>query len=293
MTAHHDHPHRDLAIFDQSGISCHNSESYPEDGHRKLGHLRERTSKSATRGQIGEDGQAVGYVRCSTQEQADSGLGLAAQTERIRAYCTLKALNLLDIITDAGVTGGKPLADRDGGRKLLDTIRTRKADAVIMLKLDRMFRNAGDCLTTVEAWERSGVALHVVDLGGNAIDTTSAAGRFMLVVLAGAAEMERNLIRERTRTALAVKRGNGERTGSVPYGYDLAGDSVTLIPNPDEQTVIAEVRALRDRGWSFPRIAEQLTAQHVPTKRGNGHWNQSTIRGLLRRADQVARASCP
>ena len=74
-----------------------------------------------------------------------------------------------------------------------------------MLKLDRMFRNAGDCLATVEAWDRAGVALHVVDLGGNAIDTTSAAGRFMLVVLAGAAEMERNLIRERTKAALAVK----------------------------------------------------------------------------------------
>ncbi|MBI1827808.1 MAG: recombinase family protein [Planctomycetes bacterium] len=54
-----------------------------------------------------------------------------------------------------------------------------------------------DCLTTVERWEKSGVTLHVVDLGGNAIDTASAAGRFMLVVLAGAAEMERNLTRER------------------------------------------------------------------------------------------------
>ena len=57
----------------------------------------------------------------------------------------------------------------------------------------------------------TGVALHIIDLGGNAIDTTSAAGRFMLVVLAGAAEMERNLIRERTKSALAVKRANGQR----------------------------------------------------------------------------------
>ena len=83
------------------------------------------------------------------------------------------------------------------------------------MKLDRGFRNAGDCLATVERWERSGIALHVVDLGGNAIDTTSAAGRFMLVVLAGAAEMERNLTRERTRSALAGKRANGQRIGTV------------------------------------------------------------------------------
>ncbi len=71
-----------------------------------------------------------------------------------------------------------------GGQRLLTAIRDRKADAVVMLKLDRMFRNAGDCLTTVERWGKAGVALHVADLRGNAIEPTSAAGRFMLVVLA-------------------------------------------------------------------------------------------------------------
>ncbi len=125
--------------------------------------------------------KAIGYIRCSTQEQADSGLGLTAQKERVRAYCKMKGMALLDIITDAGVSGGKPLAGREGGQQLLEAIRARRADAVVMLKLDRMFRNAGDCLTTVERWEKAGVALHVVDLGGNAIDTTSAAGRFTLV----------------------------------------------------------------------------------------------------------------
>ncbi|MCH7596862.1 MAG: recombinase family protein, partial [Planctomycetes bacterium] len=131
-----------------------------------------------------------------------SGLGLDVQAERIQAYCAMRGLELIELVTDAGVSGGKPLASRNGGQRLLSVIRSAKAGAVIMLKLDRMFRNAGDCLTTVEQWERSGVALHIIDLGGNAIDTTSAAGRFMLVVLAGAAEMERNLTRERTRSAM-------------------------------------------------------------------------------------------
>ncbi|MEK6677734.1 MAG: recombinase family protein [Planctomycetota bacterium] len=166
--------------------------------------------------------KAIGYTRCSTNEQADSGLGLEAQAERIKAYCTMRGAELLELVTDAGVSGGKPLASRDGGQRLLSAIREKRADGVVMLKLDRMFRNAGDCLLTVEKWEKTGVALHVVDLGGNAIDTTSAAGRFMLVVLAGAAEMERNLTRERTRSAMAVKRGIGQRIGTVPYGFDLS-----------------------------------------------------------------------
>ncbi len=97
---------------------------------------------------------AIGYTRCSTNEQADSGLGLDAQAERVRAYCTLKGLRLVELITDAGVSGGKALATRDGGRALLDVLKRKRADAVVMLKLDRMFRNAGDCLTTVEQWER-------------------------------------------------------------------------------------------------------------------------------------------
>ena len=80
--------------------------------------------------------KAIGYIRCSTQEQADSGLGLDAQAERIRAYCGMKGLPLLDLITDPGVSGGKPLASREGGQRLLTTIRERKADAVILLKFE-------------------------------------------------------------------------------------------------------------------------------------------------------------
>ena len=68
---------------------------------------------------------AIGYVRCSTQEQVDSGLGLTAQAERIRAYCAMKKLVLAEIIDDPGVSGGKPLADREGGKRLLEAIKKR------------------------------------------------------------------------------------------------------------------------------------------------------------------------
>jgi DNA invertase Pin-like site-specific DNA recombinase len=147
-----------------------------------------------------------------------------------------------------------------------------------MLKLDRGFRDAGDRLNTVDQWERAGIALHVVDLGGNAIDTTSAAGRFMLVVLAGAAEMERNLTRERTRSALAVKKANGERVVAIPYGFDLAPDGNTLTPNEAEKAVIAEIRAMRASGMSLQSIARTLSSRGVTTKTGQsaaGHTRRS------------------
>ena len=226
---------------------------------------------------------AIGYARCSTQEQADSGLGIKAQVERIKAYCLLKGLNLLEVVTDEGISGGKPLATRLGGQRLLSVIPQRQIQAMVILRLDRMFRNASDCLVTIEKWEKANVALHLVDFGGNAIDTTSAAGRFMLVVLAGAAEMEKNLIRDRTRQALAVKKANNQRVSRTVFGYDISSDGKNLIENPVEQAIIASIISWRREGLSYPQIAQLLTSQHIPTKSGNTQWNQSTIRGIVMR----------
>lgn len=229
--------------------------------------------------------KAIAYTRCSTQEQKQSGLGLDVQRQRIQAYCQMQPLELADIITDAGVSGGKPLAKRQGGQRFLNTVTRRKANAVVILKLDRMFRNAADCLATVDKWNKAGIALHIVDLGGNAIDTTSAAGRFMLVVLAGAAEMERNLVKERTRSALAVKRANGQRTGTVPYGSDLSSDDArTLVPNAAEQAVIAQIREMRAAGMPLEHIAEELTDRAVPTKTGRSRrWTHQAVARILNR----------
>ena len=124
----------------------------------------------------------------------------------------------------------------------------------------------------------------MIDLGGNAIDTSSAAGKFMLTVLAGAAEMERNLTRERTRSALAVKRANGQRIGAVPYGFDLSDDGVALTPNATEQATIADMRTMRAKGWSLAAVAEELTERCVPTKRGRSKWTHQAVAGILRRA---------
>ena len=227
---------------------------------------------------------AVGYLRVSTAEQCDSGLGLADQRERIAAYAAMKGLTLVDVFIDEAVSGGKPVGVRPGGAALLKRLRAGGVGAVVALKLDRLFRNAADALTTCAAWDRAGVALHVVDLGGNAVDTASAAGRFMLTVLAGVAEMERGLIRERTRAALRVKRARHERCGAVPFGWDLAADGVTLTPNVAELAVIADMQRLRGAGWSFRRIAGELTARGVLTKAGNPAWTHQAVRSVLARA---------
>jgi len=79
-----------------------------------------------------------------------------------------------------------------------------------LLKLDCLFRNASDALHTTEAWDKQGISLHFVDMGGMAVDTSSAMGRMMLTMLAGFAQFERDLCADRTKSALKHKKsGNG------------------------------------------------------------------------------------
>src|SRR5215831_9292708 len=83
---------------------------------------------------------ALGYVRVSSEEQADSGLGLEAQRQRIAAYCAMKGLRLAEVFADPGISGGKPLASRSAGSQLLAAANKSKA-FVIVAKLDRLFRS--------------------------------------------------------------------------------------------------------------------------------------------------------
>jgi DNA invertase Pin-like site-specific DNA recombinase len=223
-------------------------------------------------------GSSVLYVRVSTDEQARTGVSLDAQEERLRAYCTMRELVVATVIREEGVSGSKPLAKRPGGKRLLDTIAAGEATNVVALKLDRLFRNTADALTTTATWDRAGVGMHLVDYGGAAIDTRTAVGRMMLTMMAGFAQFQRDTISENTRTALTYKRDHGRASGPTPYGYDRVGDD--LVPNVPEQATIAQVRAWRDEGLSLRAIAARLTDAGTPTKRG-GKWYPRTVSLLL------------
>jgi DNA invertase Pin-like site-specific DNA recombinase len=229
-----------------------------------------------------KDNRAVGYVRVSTEEQVSQGLSIPAQKEAIVAYARMRGLELVDVIVDAGVSGGRALGTRPGGQKLLSLLAEGRASHIIALRLDRLFRDAADCLATVETWTRKGFVLHLLDVGGNSIDTSSAAGKFMLTILAAVAEMERNLIAERIRNVLSWKRRNGKVFSHPPFGFARDGDD--LVPVEAEQKALDLILDLRARGYSLRKIAKTLEARGIPTKRG-GRWAAATVRKLLARAE--------
>jgi DNA invertase Pin-like site-specific DNA recombinase len=187
-------------------------------------------------------------------------------------------LEVTALVREEGVSGGKPLSIRPGGKKLLALVRKKRVKHIVALKSDRLFRDAADTLHQSREWDKAGIALHLVDMGGTSLNTASAMGRFFLSMMAGVAELERNLIAERTATALANKKAHREAYAPAPYGFDRRGD--TLIANRREQKVVGLIKEMRAQGWSLRKIAGVLNDQEILAKQGS-RWHPQTIKYLL------------
>ncbi len=224
--------------------------------------------------------QAIAYIRVSTEEQAQEGVSLAAQQERIEAYCAAASLKLVEVIREEAVSGSIPLGKRPAGSRLAGLKRNGVRN-VVALKLDRLFRNAADALVQTETWDKAGVALHLVDMGGQALNTSTAMGRFFLSMTAAFAELERNMIRERTATALHHKRDHREVYGAIPLGFRRVGNR--LEEDTEELAVVRIILASRASGRSFREIADDLNAAGTRTKT-NRRWHASTTRYVCRNA---------
>jgi len=100
----------------------------------------------------------------------------------------------------------------------------------------------------------------------------------MLAVLG---EFERDLVSERTRSALQYKKSQGERVGNIAYGYQLEADDKTLVENTDEQQTLSLVVKLREKGYSLRAIADQLNKEGMTTRKGTA-WKHQYVASLLK-----------
>jgi site-specific DNA recombinase len=221
--------------------------------------------------------KAIGYVRVSTDEQATEGVSLAAQRAKIEAYAVCADLELVAIVEDAGISG-KKTANRPGLQKALSMLEDGAADALVVFKLDRLSRSTRDVLDLADAAARESWALHSLS---ERLDTSSAAGRFVLTILAALAEMERAQIGERTAAALSHIRSTGRKTGgTVPYGFDVA-EGGKLVPNESEQATRALILDLSAAGSSFRKIADELNGRGIATKTGAA-WTHVQVSAIVK-----------
>lgn len=228
--------------------------------------------------------QAYGYSRVSTERQSDSGLSLEAQRVRIKAQADLHGYDLVSIIEDAGASG-KNLR-RSGMARVLSLISKGSMDVLIVAKLDRASRSVVDLSRLIEFLHKArradgGQGVDLISTS-ESLDTTSAAGRLTINVLASVAAWEREAISERTSEALARKRANGYAAGTVPYGYSKERDG-RLIENAAEREILDKVRASRKAGEKWVRIARLLNRNGYRTRRG-GLFSRQGVRKIARTA---------
>jgi site-specific DNA recombinase len=220
--------------------------------------------------------KAIGYVRVSTDKQADFGVSLEAQTQKVQAMAVVQGAVLTDVIVDAGESA-KSL-NRPGMARLLALVDAGAIDTVIIAKLDRLTRSVADLAELLKRLERRGVSLVSV---ADSLDTRSAAGRLVLNIMVSVSQWEREAIGERTRDAMRHKRANGERVGTVGFGYRVASDGVNLEPDASEQAIRDRITALSGQGLSTRQVAARLNAEGLRTRRGTS-WRFQYVARVLR-----------
>ena len=209
---------------------------------------------------------AVAVLRVSTNEQAESGLGLEAQEASIRAYASANGLELVSIHTDAGVSGRAALTDRPGLVAALGEIVSRRAGVLLVAKLDRLARDPFLVLTIEKALNKSGARL--VSAAGEGTQGDDPSQVLMRHVLMAVSAHEAALVSSRTKAALQAKKARGERIGRPAKGWTVeAGE---LVPNEDFPAV-ARCLELREAGATYEAIRAELG------------WANPTIRRVLKR----------
>jgi site-specific DNA recombinase len=206
--------------------------------------------------------KAIGYIRVSTEQQVSEGISLENQKDQIEKYCKYKGFELVDVITDAGISGGINKA-RPGFISLLDRIEAGEAEAVVLYSLERLSRDMLTLLALERLLDEYGIDLHTVE---GQVDTSEPDGFMSFAMRAFMGEMERRQVKHRTRKAMQFKKSQGQVVGSIPYGYKRAGDR--LEPEAIEAGTVGIAQGLYARGKGLTEIARELKEQGIKTRSG-------------------------
>jgi site-specific DNA recombinase len=194
----------------------------------------------------------IAYIRLSTDAQANDGVSRDEQRARIKAYAAAAGGTIVGVYEDVASGGIEP-RHRPGLVAARNQVLRDEADAILVTKLDRLSRSTVDLLAIYDASRRGKCPIVSV---AEHIDTRSAAGEFFFTMLAGLAQMERGVIRERTVLAMnEIARQGRARSRFLPFGLRVsgepdrttvaAGDRRKLVPHAGEQQILSRIQRLQ------------------------------------------------
>lgn len=214
----------------------------------------------------------VGYIRVSTEYQAESKHGLDAQIFAIEKYAAQSKGELKEIFRDEALSGSLSLEKRPGMLNAINALS--KGDLLVVAKRDRLGRDALVMAMIEAAVKRKGAK--IISLAGEGTENDDPTGMLMRRMIDAFSEYERLIIGLRISAALQAKKRKNERVGYIPYGYQLCDNGIHLSKNICEHTLLQEMNKLRESGISIRNIAKYLNERNL-LNRGGSKWNHSSI----------------
>lgn len=218
------------------------------------------------------------YLRVSTDQQAESGLGIEAQKEMCLKYIENKQYEDFKIFKDDGYSGSLDVDKRPDLRKALDYLV--KGDVLLVAKRDRLGRDV--LINLLIEREVAKKKCQIETAAGEFIDNEDPSNVLMRTIIDGFSKHEIMMTKARTKAALAVKKRRGERTGYIPYGYRVKEDKIQLEPDENEQKNIRSIRELHTSGLTYRSIADELLLRNV-LNRKNEPWTYVAIFQLIKK----------
>jgi site-specific DNA recombinase len=194
-----------------------------------------------------------------------------------RAYIHRNGGGESGVYADEGISGAASIEKRPGLIQAMDAIG--KGDMLLVSKRDRLGRDPILVAMIERAITRKGA--RVISAAGEGTDGDNPSDVLMRRMIDAFAEYERLIIKARTSSAMQAKRTRKERVGSIPYGYSLSRDGVHIIEKPEEQSVITEIKRLKEAGLNLLSICRELERKGFTTRTGRPFKAEQVKRVLL------------
>ena len=216
----------------------------------------------------------ISYLRNSRLIQSSS---LETQKKLITDFCKTHEIKLDEIIVDEGISGsGEKTNKRNGYNSVMEMIENNEVNNLIVISISRWGRNLGEIYKSVELMTKKDVNFFSIKEN---IDTSSPYGRFTINLLSSLYEMELELVRERVKDTLRVKKENNKVYSKVPYGFDRDGDD--LIEDKKEKRLLNKMFRLKNNGLSYGKICDYLKRNRHKTKSG-GKWTRQNVYSVMK-----------
>ena len=212
------------------------------------------------------------YIRVSTEDQAREGFSLPEQEKRLRAMCEYKGYEIYKVYKDAGISA-KTGNSRPGFEELLQDIRDKKCNTIVVLKLDRLTRSVFDWEKIIRFLEENDAYL---DCANDDINTTNANGKMISRILTSVSQNEIERTSERTKFGMVGAIKEGHIPHKAPFGYKH--ENKKLIPDEATKDQVIRIFNLYYQGNSYQTISNLYNKEKVF---GKTNWKDSTILKII------------